>query len=217
METSSCTTPAYSTEKSGFPHSSTPESQQAAPSIRAVKALINELLQSNLGNIGFPVSVCPSQSQLPCALTPLERATQQHATQSVKTILPDSSVTDVPAERVPGTVLWVDYEAARKFGFSVSPENRMTEELHAQLIEKFSLKTIFPLEPPLEPPLPTPPLQNTFQLTPPSIQITNQKEMGAQFMWIRFALKGQGLPNWHSTVPSHPTKTPAPAHCVKPL
>lgn len=50
------------------------------------------------------------------------------------------------AVRVPGTVLWVNFELARALGFDVPRSNRLTPALHEQLIDKLSLRSITPGE-----------------------------------------------------------------------
>ena len=50
------------------------------------------------------------------------------------------------AVRVPGTVLWVNFELARELGFDVPRSNRLTPALHEQLIDKLSLRSITPGE-----------------------------------------------------------------------
>jgi hypothetical protein len=44
--------------------------------------------------------------------------------------------------RVPGKVMWVDFDLARELGFSVPPDNRMTEELEQELLEALSYRVL---------------------------------------------------------------------------
>ncbi|MBK7858427.1 MAG: hypothetical protein IPJ65_07350 [Archangiaceae bacterium] len=44
--------------------------------------------------------------------------------------------------QVPGAVMWVDFELARELGFSVPPDNRLTPELHHELIEALSFRVL---------------------------------------------------------------------------
>lgn len=76
----------------------------------------------------------------PPITTPLEAVTKAHAEQPVSEVLPASSLITVKAKNVPGKVLWVDYDAARRHGFDVPPDNRMTKEFHDQLISALSFK-----------------------------------------------------------------------------
>ena len=46
------------------------------------------------------------------------------------------------AVRVPGTVLWVNFELARELGFDVPRSNQLTPALQEQLLAKLSLRAV---------------------------------------------------------------------------
>jgi hypothetical protein len=46
------------------------------------------------------------------------------------------------AIKVPGTVVWCNFELARELGFDVPPSNRMNDRLHEQLIDALSYKIL---------------------------------------------------------------------------
>jgi hypothetical protein len=74
------------------------------------------------------------------AQTDLERLTKEHAEQPIDKLLPESLLVKVRARNVPGKVLWVDYDAAKRYGFDVPADHRMTPEFHEQLINALSFK-----------------------------------------------------------------------------
>jgi hypothetical protein len=49
---------------------------------------------------------------------------------------------EFPARRVPGTVLWCNFELARELGFDVPRTNQLTPALHDELIAKLSLRAV---------------------------------------------------------------------------
>jgi hypothetical protein len=51
-----------------------------------------------------------------------------------------------PAVRIPGTVIWCNFELARELGFDVPESNRMSPELHEQLTSMFSFRALRPKE-----------------------------------------------------------------------
>ena len=51
-----------------------------------------------------------------------------------------------PAVRVPGTVLWANFELAREIGFDVPRSNQLTPALQEQLLAKLSLRSVTPGE-----------------------------------------------------------------------
>jgi hypothetical protein len=48
----------------------------------------------------------------------------------------------VPAERVPGRIVWCNFELARELGFEVPPSNLMTPELHSRLVDALSYRVV---------------------------------------------------------------------------
>src|SRR5205085_9233775 len=52
------------------------------------------------------------------------------------------------AVRVPGRVLWCNFELARELGFAVPRSNQLTPELHEQLLNTLSLRALTPEERP---------------------------------------------------------------------
>jgi len=57
-------------------------------------------------------------------------------------ILGREAFAEVSATRIPGRVLWCNFELARELGFDVPPLNRMTPEFHEQLLNAFSYRTV---------------------------------------------------------------------------
>ena len=53
---------------------------------------------------------------------------------------------EITAARVPGAVIWCNFELAREVGFDVPPVNRMTPDLHEQLIDALCYKALQPGE-----------------------------------------------------------------------
>ena len=58
--------------------------------------------------------------------------------------LGEASFAPFNAVRVPGTVLWVNFELARELGFDVPRSNQLTPALQEQLLAKLSLRSISP-------------------------------------------------------------------------
>src|SRR5688572_33345624 len=56
--------------------------------------------------------------------------------------LGEASFAPFNAVRVPGTVLWVNFELARELGFDVPRSNQLTPALQEQLIAKLSLRAV---------------------------------------------------------------------------
>ncbi|HEU4434480.1 MAG TPA: hypothetical protein VFR51_13940 [Pyrinomonadaceae bacterium] len=61
-------------------------------------------------------------------------------------VLGAASFAEFPAIRCPGSVVWCNFDLARELGFNVSPSNRLTPELHEQLITSLSLRAVAPAE-----------------------------------------------------------------------
>jgi hypothetical protein len=61
-------------------------------------------------------------------------------------VLGAASFAEFPAMRFPGTVVWCNFDLARELGFNVPPTNRLTPELHEQLITSLSLRAVAPGE-----------------------------------------------------------------------
>jgi len=61
-------------------------------------------------------------------------------------VLGAASFAEFPAIRFPGTVVWCNFDLAREVGFDVPPANRLTPELHEQLITSLSLRAVAPAE-----------------------------------------------------------------------
>jgi hypothetical protein len=57
-----------------------------------------------------------------------------------------ASFADFPATRVPGTVVWCNFELARELGFDVPSTNQLTPAFAEQLLEKLSLRALTPGE-----------------------------------------------------------------------
>ena len=60
--------------------------------------------------------------------------------------LGEAAFAEFPAVRSPGKVIWCNFELARELGFDVPRTNQLTPELHEQLLEKLSLRSITPGE-----------------------------------------------------------------------
>jgi hypothetical protein len=60
--------------------------------------------------------------------------------------LGEASFAPFNAVRVPGTVLWVNFELARELGFDVPRSNQLTPALQEQLLAKLSLRAVTPGE-----------------------------------------------------------------------
>ena len=61
-------------------------------------------------------------------------------------VLGAASFAEFPSIRFPGTVVWCNFDLARELGFNVAPSNRLTPELHEQLITSLSLRAVAPAE-----------------------------------------------------------------------
>ncbi|HEX3188042.1 MAG TPA: hypothetical protein VHQ94_24800 [Pyrinomonadaceae bacterium] len=61
-------------------------------------------------------------------------------------VLGAASFAEFLAIRFPGTVVWCNFDLAREVGFDVPPANRLTPELHEQLITSLSLRAVAPAE-----------------------------------------------------------------------
>jgi len=61
-------------------------------------------------------------------------------------VLGKPAFAEFPAIRFPGTVVWCNFDQARELGFNVPPSNRLTPELHEQLISSLSLRAVTPAE-----------------------------------------------------------------------
>ncbi len=61
-------------------------------------------------------------------------------------VLGAASFAEFPAIRFPGTVVWCNFDLVRELGFDVPSSNRLTPELHEQLIASFSLRAVPPAE-----------------------------------------------------------------------
>lgn len=59
-------------------------------------------------------------------------------------VLGEASFAEFKAIRVPGTVLWCNFDLARELGFDVPRTNQLTPALHEQLIAKLSLRAVTP-------------------------------------------------------------------------
>jgi hypothetical protein len=57
-------------------------------------------------------------------------------------ILGADGVAEFTAVKIPGQVVWCNFELARELGFAVPPSNRMTPEFHEQLIDAFSYQVL---------------------------------------------------------------------------
>jgi hypothetical protein len=66
--------------------------------------------------------------------------------QNVIKVLGKPAFAAFPAIRFPGTVVWCNFDLARELGFDVPPGNRLTPELHEQLIASLSLRAVAPAE-----------------------------------------------------------------------
>jgi len=60
--------------------------------------------------------------------------------------LGEASFAAFPARRVPGTVVWCNFELARELGFDVPSTNQLTPSFAGQLLEKLSLRALTPGE-----------------------------------------------------------------------
>ena len=60
--------------------------------------------------------------------------------------LGEASFAQFPATRVPGTVVWCNFELARELGFDVPRTNQLTPEFEQQLLAKLSLRALTPEE-----------------------------------------------------------------------
>lgn len=60
--------------------------------------------------------------------------------------LGEASFAAFPARRVPGQVLWCNFELARELGFNVPRTNKLTPTLHDELIAKLSLRAVTPAD-----------------------------------------------------------------------
>ena len=60
--------------------------------------------------------------------------------------LGEASFAAFPAIRVPGRVLWCNFELARRLGFNVPRTNKLTPALHDELIAKLSLRAVTPAD-----------------------------------------------------------------------
>lgn len=60
--------------------------------------------------------------------------------------LGEASLAEFPATRVPGTVVWCNFELARELGFDVPRTNQLTPAFAEQLLEKLSLRALSPGE-----------------------------------------------------------------------
>ena len=60
--------------------------------------------------------------------------------------LGEASFAGFPAMRVPGTVVWCNFELARELGFDVPPTNQLTPAFAEQLLKKLSLRALTPGE-----------------------------------------------------------------------
>ncbi len=65
---------------------------------------------------------------------------------SVIELLGKAAFAEFPAVRHPGQVVWCNFDLARELGFNVPPSNRLTAELHEQLITSLSLRAVAPAE-----------------------------------------------------------------------
>ena len=68
------------------------------------------------------------------------------ATTEAFAALGEASFAQFPATRVPGTVVWCNFELARQLGFDVPRTNRLTPEFEQQLLAKLSLRALTPEE-----------------------------------------------------------------------
>lgn len=59
-------------------------------------------------------------------------------------VLGEAAFAEFSAVRVPGQVLWCNFELARELGFNVPRTNQLTPALHDELIAKLSLRAITP-------------------------------------------------------------------------
>jgi hypothetical protein len=60
--------------------------------------------------------------------------------------LGEAAFAEFPATRVPGTVVWCNFELARELGFDVPRTNELTPDLQEQLLAKLSLRALTPGE-----------------------------------------------------------------------
>ena len=60
--------------------------------------------------------------------------------------LGEAAFAEFPATRVPGTVVWCNFELARELGFDVPRTNELTPDLQEQLLGKLSLRVLTPGE-----------------------------------------------------------------------
>ena len=60
--------------------------------------------------------------------------------------LGEASFAEFPATRIPGTVVWCNFELARELGFDVPRTNQLTPAFAEQLLEKLSLRALTPGE-----------------------------------------------------------------------
>ena len=59
-------------------------------------------------------------------------------------VLGEAGFAEFPAVRFPGKVIWCNFELARELGFDVPRTNQLTPELHEQLVNKLSLRSLTP-------------------------------------------------------------------------
>lgn len=60
--------------------------------------------------------------------------------------LGEASFAEFPATRIPGTVVWCNFDLARELGFDVPRTNQLTPAFAEQLLEKLSLRALSPGE-----------------------------------------------------------------------
>src|SRR5689334_14745843 len=60
--------------------------------------------------------------------------------------LGDASFAAFPATRVPGTVVWCNFDLARELGFDVPRTNQLTPAFAEQLLARLSLRALTPRE-----------------------------------------------------------------------
>ena len=73
-----------------------------------------------------------------------ETAAKRFARTEALDVLGAESFAEFSAIRVPGEVLWCNFELARELGFNVPRKNRLTPALHHELIAKLSLRAVTP-------------------------------------------------------------------------
>ena len=71
-------------------------------------------------------------------------ATKRFARTEALDVLGAESFAEFSAMRVPGHVLWCNFELARELGFNVPRTNQLTPALHDELIAKLSLRAVTP-------------------------------------------------------------------------